>query len=157
MFRSATFSDFLLTGALRPGFWLQLVNEKSDSFLYHVELFLWYHLWLGRSPQTRKGFQMILLMRALESDLKTNLSFPSVQIKDMRLENFADHVWVGHVQEIWSSFDNGINSFFFFQNCKTSNGIDLGHINNGMTTIPIGLKQNCSFCLLATRWRFRLL
>ena len=25
-------------------------------------------------------------MRALESDLKTNLSFPSVQIKDMRLE-----------------------------------------------------------------------
>ena len=86
MFRSTTFSDFLLTGALRPGFWLQLVNEKSNSFLYHVELFLWYHLWLDRSPQTGKGFQMILLMWALESDLKTNLSFPSVQIKDMRLE-----------------------------------------------------------------------
>ena len=157
MFRSATYSDWILTGALRTGYWLQLVNEKSDSFLYHVELFLWYHLWLGRSSQTEKGFQMILLMRSLESILKANLGLPSVQIKDMCLENFTDHVWVGHIQKVWSSFDNRINSFFFFQNCKTSDGINLRHINNGMTTIPIGFKQNCSFCLFATRWRFRLL
>ena len=75
----------------------------------------------------------------------------------MCLENFTDHVWVGHVQKIWSGFDNRINSFFFFQNCETSDGINLGHINNGMATIPIGFKQNCSFCLFTTRWRFRLL
>ena len=75
----------------------------------------------------------------------------------MCFKNFTDHVWVGHVQKIWSGFNNRINSFFFFQNCKTSDGINLGHINNGMATIPIGFEQNRPFCMFTTWWRFRLL